>query len=100
MDPSALAIPGTGSTLNAVGSLLSDRVRPFRVCASMAYGNALRCFRMSSLHDSSFGTYWLMRVRSRVHLDIFPNSDRASMTRRLALLVRKTRDRETMPAES
>ena len=55
---------------------------------------------MSSLQDSSFGTYWLMRVRSRVHLDIFPNSDRASMTRRLALLVRKTRDRETMPAES
>ena len=41
-----------------------------------------------------------MRVKSRVHLDILPSNDRASMTRLLALLVRNTNDRDTIPPDS
>ena len=97
MAPSARAIPGTGSTLNAVGSRASSLLLPLRTWLSTAYGNARRCFSTSSLSPSALGTYWLIRVRSRVHLDIFASSERASMTRRLLLFVRNTSDSETIP---
>ena len=100
LSPSALAMPGIGSTRNEVGSFGFVRARPFLTCDSSAYGNARRCCKVSILQFPSFGMYWLKRVMSLVHLLNLPNSRLASITRLFALFVRKTRLRDTTPPVS
>mmetsp|Transcript_1846 Transcript_1846/g.7719 ORF Transcript_1846/g.7719 Transcript_1846/m.7719 type:complete len:258 (-) Transcript_1846:691-1464(-) len=94
-----------GSTLNAVGSSGSTRVRPLRMCASMAnpmdaaYPTTLRL--VPSHLRSPSGTYWSNLVRSLTTRTMFPSSTRASFNRADDELVRNTRTRPSaVPASA